>query len=268
MKPSDVGRCAAKWLGCGVLAIFAVACASDKTPAREPVAMGEMTRPGPQSPTGRSDADTTIRLSEEFQTQCQLPHAAKDVPHFDYDNATLRARGANILDDVAKCLSDGPLKGQVMTIIGRTDPRGPASYNQQLSANRAEAARNYLVQHGVASSNIRILARGEQAAIGNDEASWALDRRVDLELGDRSAQGNAASGNLNASPDPVMQGTRLQIQTSEKNTSKVNAASYSDTAEGGHEAGASAGAGKGSGSGTATGSASASGSVNVGGGSK
>ncbi|HEX3849632.1 MAG TPA: OmpA family protein [Polyangiaceae bacterium] len=64
-----------------------------------------------------------------------------------------------------KCLSEGPLKGRAMTIIGRTDPRGSAAYNKQLSANRAEAARNYLVQRGVATSNIRIVARGEQGAM-------------------------------------------------------------------------------------------------------
>ncbi|MET0791395.1 MAG: OmpA family protein, partial [Polyangiaceae bacterium] len=226
---------------------------------KEPVAMGEMEKPGPQSPQGRNDADTTIQVSEDFRRQCDLPNA-QTAPHFDYADATLHARGANILDDVAKCLSDGPLKGHVMTIIGRTDARGSAEYNKELSANRAEAARNYLLQHGVANGNIRIIARGELGAQGTDEESWALDRRVDFELGDRTAKGNAAGNNLNASPDPVMEGTRLQA-LSPGNTSKANGSSYSDTAEGGHEAGASKGS---SGSGKASGSASASGSVSVG----
>ena len=117
--------------------------------------MGEMTEPGPQTPRGRREADTTIRISEEFRRECQLPNAPKDAPHFDYADATLRAKGANILDDVAKCLSAGPLKGRIMTIIGRTDARGSEAYNKQLSENRAEAARNYLVQRGVAAANAR-----------------------------------------------------------------------------------------------------------------
>lgn len=253
MTQSKLSRNAAKWLGCGVLTLSAAACASDKTPAREPVAMGEMTEPGPQQPTGRHESDTTIRISDEFQRACQLPSTPGDVPRFDYADSVLRPRGANILDDVAKCLSTGPLKGQVMTIIGRTDPRGSAEYNQQLSADRAGAARSYLVQHGVPERNIRILPRGEQAAMGTDEQTWALDRRVDFELGDRSP-GNAATNNLNASPDPVMQGMRMQAESATKN-SQQNAASYSNTAEGGHESGASAGSGKGSGSGSASGSA-------------
>lgn len=266
MQASKISGSAAKWLGCGALVLAAAAaagCASDKTPAKEPVAMGEMEKPGPQQPQARNDRDTTIQLSEDFRRECSLPNA-QNAPHFDYADATLHARGANILDDVAKCLTDGPLRGHVMTIIGRTDARGSAEYNKELSANRAEAARNYLLQHGVAAASVRILARGAQGAQGTDEQTWALDRRVDFELGDRTATGNAAGNNLNASPDPVMEGTRMQA-LSPGNTSKVNAASYSDSVEGGHEVGASKGS---SSSGTGTGSASASGSVNVSAGSK
>ena len=251
MKRSKIGRSAAKWLGCGVLALASAACATSPAPAQQPVAMGEMATPGAQAP--RNEVDTTIAISDDFKRECQLPNAPKDAPHFDYADSTLHAHGANVLDDVAKCLSEGPLKGRVMTIIGRTDPRGSAQYNKQLSANRAEAARNYLVQHGVASTNIRLIARGETGAQGTDEETWAKDRRVDFELGDRSA--GASANNLNASPDPVMEGTRMQA-LSPGNTTKANGASYSDSVEGGHESGASAGSGKGS--------ASASGSVNVG----
>ena len=264
MMRSYVGRNAAKWLGCGVLAISAAACASDKTPAKEPVAMGEMTAPGPQSPQGDRERDTTIAISEDFRRECQLPNAPKEAPHFDYADAALHARGANILDDVAKCLSEGPLKGRVMTIIGRTDARGSAEYNKELSANRAEAARNYLVQRGVAAANIHIIARGEQGAQGTNEETWALDRRVDFELGDKYAKGNAAASNLNASPDPVMEGTRMQALSPNNNVSKANGSSYSDTAEGGHEAGSS----KGSSSASGSASGKASGSVNIGAGSK
>ena len=92
---SYLGRSATKWLGCGVLAISAAACASDKTPAKEPVAMGEMTAPGPQTPEGRRESDTTIAISEDFRRECRLPNAPKDAPHFDYADATLHTRGAS-----------------------------------------------------------------------------------------------------------------------------------------------------------------------------
>jgi peptidoglycan-associated lipoprotein len=256
MKSFNMGRCAAKWLGCGVMAVTIAGCASDKAPARD--ASAEST-PDSNAST-RNEADTTIRISEDFRRECQLPNAPQEAPHFDYADATLHARGANILDDVAKCLSEGPLKGRAMTIIGRTDPRGSAAYNKQLSANRAEAARNYLVQRGVATSNIRIVARGEQGAMGKDEETWALDRRVDFELGDANLAGTPAANNLNASPSPILEGTRMDA-LSPGTASKVNAASYADTTEGGKEASPSANGKSGS---SQSGAASASGSVHAG----
>jgi peptidoglycan-associated lipoprotein len=276
MRAFMVSRHAAKWLGCGALAIAVAACASDKTPAREPSDMAQVSPdPSPQA-TARNDSDTTIQISDDFRRECQLPNAPQEAPHFDYADSALHARGQNVLDDVAKCLSEGPLKGRVMTIIGRTDARGSAAYNKQLSASRAEAARNYLVQRGVPTANILLVAQGERGAQGNDEATWALDRRVDFELGDRTAGSNAA--NLNSSPSPILEGTRLDAMSpGNAAPKKTKAGTYADTAEGGKPAGSS---GKGSGSGTsasgtsasgtsasgsaASGSASASGSVNVG----
>jgi outer membrane protein OmpA-like peptidoglycan-associated protein len=104
-----------------------------------------------------------------------------------------------VLDQVAKCVKDGNLRGRVITIIGHSDPRGTAASNQELSADRAEAARDYLIEHGASSQNLRVVARGESDARGNDEASWALDRRVDFQLGPLGTD-RAPVANENASP--------------------------------------------------------------------
>jgi peptidoglycan-associated lipoprotein len=235
MNVSRLNQYATIWLGCGALAVATAACASDKTAARQPSDVAQVSPDPSPANVARNDSDTTIQISEDFRRECQLPNAPQEAPHFDYAGATLHARGQNILDDVAKCLSDGPLKGRVMTIIGRTDARGSADYNKQLSANRAEAARNYLVQHGVTSANILLVAQGAQGAQGTDEATWALDRRVDFELGDRTSGNKAAANNLNASPSPIMEGTRMDALSPGTAVKKTNAASYSDSAEGGKE---------------------------------
>jgi peptidoglycan-associated lipoprotein len=247
---------AAIWLGCGALAVSAAACSTNQTPAQQ--ASNAATDPNSSAQTAQNDPDTTIQISEDFRRECQLPNAPQEAPHFDYADSTLHARGANILDDVATCLSTGPLKGRAMTIIGRTDPRGSIAYNKQLSADRAQAARNYLVQHGVAAANIHLIARGERGAVGKDEASWALDRRVDFELGDANVAGTPAANNLNASPSPILEGTRMD-GLSPGTASKVNAASYSDTTEGGKETGTGS-----TPSSSKSGAASASGSVHAG----
>jgi peptidoglycan-associated lipoprotein len=234
MRTLTVTKHATKWLGCGAVAVALAACASDKTPARQPSDITQASSDPSAQSSARNDNDTTIQISEDFRRECQLPNAPQEAPHFDYADSTLHARGQNILDDVAKCLSEGPLKGRIMTIIGRTDPRGSANYNKQLSANRAEAARNYIVQRGVPLANVRLIAQGEKGAMGNDEATWALDRRVDFELGDRTGGNNAAANNLNASPSPILEGTRMD-GLSPGPASKTKAATYSDTAEGGKE---------------------------------
>jgi outer membrane protein OmpA-like peptidoglycan-associated protein len=260
MTRPNTARSAANWLARGAMVGMALmaGCASSQGPAQQPTTAEASSPDAKADMSARNDSDTTIRISEDFRRECQLPNAPQEAPHFEYADATLHARGTNILDDVAKCLSAGPLKGRTMTIIGRTDPRGSAEYNKQLSASRADAARNYLVQRGVAQNNIRVIARGEQGAMGKDEESWALDRRVDFELGDPNVAGSPAANNLNASPSPILEGTRMNA-VSPGTASKVNAASYSDTAEGGKET--NSGTGK---SGAASASGSASGSAHAG----
>ena len=51
-----------------------------------------------------------------------------------------------------------------------------------LGDNRAEAVKAYLVGLGVSGDKIRTSSRGELDASGTDEAGWAIDRRVDIEV--------------------------------------------------------------------------------------
>ena len=187
---------ATKWLVCGALAAVVAACSSDKTPPQSPTLAAQEST-AQRARTGRNDADTTLHFSDEIMRACQLPATAAQAPHFEFANSTLYARGENVLDDVARCVKDGSLRGRVITIIGHADPRGSAESNKELSAERAQAARQYLLEHGASSQNLRVIARGEQDARGKNEAGWALDRRVDFELGplgtDRAPVANEAA---------------------------------------------------------------------------
>jgi peptidoglycan-associated lipoprotein len=134
----------------------------------------------------RNDRETTVQLSPEIMTACRFPESPSELPRFELDQSTLRGPDKNTLDDVANCLKDGPLQNRTITIIGRADPRGTEQHNRELGASRAEAARNYLVARGVAEQKVLVISRGEEGAEGKNEDSWALDRRVDLVLGDRT----------------------------------------------------------------------------------
>ena len=64
-------------------------------------------------------------------------------------------------------------------IEGNCDSRGSDEYNRALGERRALAAKEYLVQHGIAESRIRTISYGEErpAVQGDDEASRAKNRR-------------------------------------------------------------------------------------------
>lgn len=263
------------WLRCGAMALLVAACAGDKRQAQD--ASGSSTtavaalQGTMRTPTPRQDFEATVQLSQQFRSRCSLPDAPREAPRFDYDQATLRPRGENVLDDVARCLTEGGLKGELITIVGRADPRGSDEYNEDLGRSRAAAARNYLVQKGVPADRIRLMSRGSEGARGTDEASWALDRRVDFELGDLTAAASQAGAPSTASGEsPIMEGTRLQAETSEARSKEVDAASYADTAEGGKPTGSaaspstSAASSSGSGSSSASSSGKASGSTSSG----
>jgi peptidoglycan-associated lipoprotein len=218
MKADRSGFSALVVTGVTVCALGVAACGGNDRPAQDATA-------GAASPEATSDpardAETTVQISAPLRERCAIA-GAESAPAFDYDQAALRPRGKNVLDDVATCLKDGPLKGEVITIVGRADARGTADYNQALSESRAAAARNYLVQRGVPAERLKLLARGEEGARGGDETTWALDRRVDLELGD-------------VKNSPILKGSMLQAETANKpdnSPEAQKASSYADVADG------------------------------------
>jgi outer membrane protein OmpA-like peptidoglycan-associated protein len=213
------------WLGWGVFALASLsACATDKppgTPANE-LAPSAASEPAASQQVG--DGGTAIHLSPEIMADCRFPASPGELPLFDADQASLRPRGRDILADVANCMKDGPLQNRTITIIGRADARGSDAHNHELGANRAEATRNYLLQKGVPEQKLLVTSRGEEGATGDDAASMAIDRRVDLVLGD-------ATTRTNISQNPPA--------NAQKPTDASKGAAYSDQAEGGTVTGSS-----------------------------
>jgi peptidoglycan-associated lipoprotein len=104
------------------------------------------------------------------------------TPSFDYDSAALAESDRQMLGEVAKCLTEGALKGKAVTLIGRADARGEPEYNLTLGESRANTVQRYMVDLGVGKDRMRPTSRGEMDAVGTTEEGWAHDRRVDIEL--------------------------------------------------------------------------------------
>lgn len=190
MNASIIQCGAAALLVCGSLA-----CSSEQKPARSASETANPSQARAAQEAAKEAAQrearmTTVQLSEELRRECRVPEAPAELPRFELDQSTLRAEGQNVLDDVANCLNEGPLQHRTITIIGRADPRGSEEHNRELGANRAVAARNYLIAKGVPEDKLLVISRGEEGAQGEGEVGWALDRRVDLVLGDSTQRAN------------------------------------------------------------------------------
>jgi peptidoglycan-associated lipoprotein len=137
------------------------------------------TAPGPQSPAVFTPS---LSVSDLIAQACGIAPRGKAGPSFEYDSAALAEADRQMLAEVAKCLSEGALKGKSVVLIGRADARGEPEYNMTLGESRADAVHRYLVDLGVSRGQMRATSRGEIDASGTNEDGWAKDRRVDIEL--------------------------------------------------------------------------------------
>ena len=130
------------------------------------------------------------RARQEFQAQQTGRSLSMNLSGdvlFDYDKAALKPEAEEALKKVAVVLSQFP--ESKVTVEGYTDSKGGKTVNMQLSRERAQAVKDWLVRSGgVAIANISVKGFGEQYAIapnknadGTDNPlGRALNRRVSI----------------------------------------------------------------------------------------
>ncbi|MBN2194953.1 MAG: OmpA family protein [Polyangiaceae bacterium] len=122
---------------------------------------------------------TAVAVAPEIRDACGL---AETEAFFPYNSARLRASEDAALHKIAECFRDGPLAGQSVILVGRTDPRGSDEYNLVLGNRRAESVAEALKVRDLSRDQIQTSTRGEYDAKGTDEPGWSRDRRVNVEL--------------------------------------------------------------------------------------
>lgn len=83
--------------------------------------------------------------------------------YFDFDKSSIREDAAIQLAQVVEILKAHP-KTQI-SILSYTDSRGNQAYNQKLSARRAQATVNWIVNQGIESSRVNGNGRGENQLV-------------------------------------------------------------------------------------------------------
>ena len=97
--------------------------------------------------------------------------------HFSFDKYDLSPEARNILGKLADWLLEH--SNFEVTIEGHCDDRGTIAYNLALGERRAEAAKAYLANMGIANIRITTISYGEElpADPGQNEAAWTKNRR-------------------------------------------------------------------------------------------
>jgi peptidoglycan-associated lipoprotein len=127
------------------------------------------------------NAPVVARAVSENITEQQFEQMVKPA-FFDYDSYDVRPDAQGILAQDASFLAAHPtLK---IVVGGYCDDRGSAEYNLALGENRANAAKQALVNGGIAPDRIRTVSFGKekQFCSQNDETCWQLNRRAGFQL--------------------------------------------------------------------------------------
>jgi peptidoglycan-associated lipoprotein len=115
-----------------------------------------------------------LGISEGRTTEGMLPL------YYDFDSSDIRKDQVPRIEVNAQFIKNN--NEYDIRIEGNTDPRGTNEYNMALGERRALSAKKYLVNLGVNEEKLTTVSYGEERLLlqGNDELSWAQDRRADF----------------------------------------------------------------------------------------
>jgi peptidoglycan-associated lipoprotein len=138
---------------------------------------GGATPPGgaPAAQSGVAPVD----LSKSAQDNAG-PTGTTNIVYFDYDSFVVKPEFQTVIESHARYLVAN--KTRKAMLEGHTDERGGREYNLALGQKRSEAVRRAFGLLGVTDAQVEAVSFGKEkpAATGNDEASFAKNRRAEI----------------------------------------------------------------------------------------
>ena len=98
---------------------------------------------------------------------------------FEYDSSVIKPASYSILDELASTLKEYP-SISLVEIQGHTDARGSEIYNLDLSQDRADSVRRYLIEAGVSQARLVSRGYGESTPLRRDDHD--ANRRVEFHI--------------------------------------------------------------------------------------
>jgi len=147
---------------------LAVAPATDEAAPTESVAAAET-----------SGAQEPARIeSERMDDSTSL--LDKRVIYFAFDKSNINSEYLPVIQAHAQYLANHPRVH--VRLEGFADERGTREYNMALGERRGHSVLEFFTLQGVAPGRIETVSYGEEhpVAVGHDESSWRLNRRVKI----------------------------------------------------------------------------------------
>ncbi len=155
-----------------------------------PVATSERDPAGLFGDGSGSDGATTSGLDgrggiamtpEEAARQREMEELMRNiVVYFEFDQSNIETEFNDMLSAHGDFLSRN--QGASVRLEGHADETGSREYNIGLGERRAQAVRRILMLQGASANQLTTVSYGEErpAALGSDEESYSLNRRVEL----------------------------------------------------------------------------------------
>ena len=147
----------------------------------------------------RSELDRTVQLSDDIETDVAFKTA----------DASINSMQLPALRKIGALAASLP-PGAKVRIDGYADPRGPATFNDDLSLRRAEAVALTLEQAGCPQDKLVIEAHGssESTSPRGDLDAYAFDRHVSVRLEGTAVAQSGGSEPAVADATPVASGAQ------------------------------------------------------------
>ena len=168
-----------------------VAAAAPPPPAPQPTAQAQRPQPVAQQPRTATQTPAPVQVSQPQRTPNAATRARIDTllariedAYFDYNKYSLRPDAIQALQadstELRDILKDYP--DYKLTVEGHCDERGSAEYNMALGQERAQAAKDYLVQVGIPGGQLATVSYGKERPVcdEHDEACWQKNRHIHI----------------------------------------------------------------------------------------
>lgn len=101
--------------------------------------------------------------------------------NFDFNSDEISSSSRTMMDNLALAMKSPELASRRFMIVGHTDAKGSAEYNQRLSERRAASVKRALLDGGVPAERLDTAGRGKSQLLNATDPYAAENRRVEVQ---------------------------------------------------------------------------------------